>query len=148
MTMSNGESNQETKRFEVKATAESHFSWLRTRMSAERTLMSWVRTAIALIGFGFTIFQFLDRFNRTPGVEPAAHPQAPWIFGLALIGTGIIALIIALWEYRWGIQYLWSDEYKPIAGVGERWHTPVVTVTAVLIVIGIFAFGAVFLRVR
>lgn len=34
----------------------SHFSWLRTRLSVERTLMSWVRTAIALIGFGFTIF--------------------------------------------------------------------------------------------
>ena len=36
----------------------SHFSWLRTRLSIERTLMSWVRTSTALIGFGFTIFQF------------------------------------------------------------------------------------------
>jgi putative membrane protein len=58
--------------------------------------MSWVRTAIALIGFGFTIFQFLDRFNRMGGVEPASHPRAPWIFALALIATGIVALIIAL----------------------------------------------------
>jgi putative membrane protein len=39
-------------RFQVKATAESHFSWLRTRLSVERTLMSWVRTSVALIGFG------------------------------------------------------------------------------------------------
>ena len=50
----------EEPRFIVKPGPETHFSWLRTRMSAERTLMSWVRTAISLIGFGFTIFQFLD----------------------------------------------------------------------------------------
>ena len=41
-----------------------------------------------------------------------------------------------------------SDEYKPIAGVGDRWHTPITAVTVVLILIGIFAFVAVLLRVR
>lgn len=139
--------NEQSDRFAVKATAESHFSWLRTRMSAERTLMSWVRTAISLIGFGFTIYQLLDRFNKMPGVEPAAHPHAPWIFGLSLIGTGTVALIVAVWEYRWGINYLWSDEYKPIAGIGDRWHTPIMTVCIVLILIGAWAFAAVLLRV-
>jgi len=140
--------NQQPNRFDVRATADSHFSWLRTRMSAERTLMSWVRTGIALIGFGFTIFQVLDRFNKTAGVEPAELPRAPWIFGLALIGTGILALIVAVSQYRWCIRYLWSDQYKPIAGIGDRWHTPITAVTVVLILIGIWAFMAVFLRVR
>ena len=59
--------NEETSRFEVKADVPTHFAWLRTRMSMERTLMSWVRTATALIGFGFTIFQFLHRFNQDTG---------------------------------------------------------------------------------
>jgi putative membrane protein len=145
--MESFEERQERGRFEVKSTAETHFSWLRTRMSFERTLMSWVRTAIALIGFGFTIFQFLDHFNRMPGVQPAAHPRAPWIFSLALIGAGTIALIIAIWEYRWGVRYLWSDEYKGIAGLGDRWHTPALAVSLVLIAIGVFAFAAVLLRV-
>jgi len=140
--------NEQSDRFAVRATAESHFSWLRTRMSAERTLMSWVRTAIALIGFGFTIFQFLDRFNKMSGIEAAEHPRAPWIFGLALIGSGVIALIIAVSQYRWGLRYLWSDQYKPIAGIGDQWHTPTTAVCAVLILIGIGAFIAVFLRVR
>ena len=58
-------------RFEVKATASDHFSWLRTRLSVERTMMSWVRTATALIGFGFTIVQFFDRMQEMPGVAPA-----------------------------------------------------------------------------
>jgi uncharacterized protein DUF202 len=70
----------EEPRFIVKPSPESHFSWLRTRMSAERTLMSWVRTAISLIGFGFTIFQFLERLNTMTGAQPAEHPNAPWIF--------------------------------------------------------------------
>jgi hypothetical protein len=47
-----------------------------------------------------------------------------------------------------GIRYLWSDEYKPIAGVGDRWHTPIVAVCVVLILIGFSAFGAVFWRVH
>jgi putative membrane protein len=51
-------------RFEVRTTAESHFSWVRTRLSLERTLMSWVRTSVALIGFGFTIVRFFERSPR------------------------------------------------------------------------------------
>jgi putative membrane protein len=57
-------------RFEVKATASDHFGWLRTRLSVERTMMSWVRTATALIGFGFTIVQFFDRMQQMPGSLP------------------------------------------------------------------------------
>lgn len=146
--MPDSRAKQERKTFEVKASAESHFSWLRTRLSTERTLMSWVRTAAALIGFGFTIFQFLERFNKTPGVEPARHPQAPWILGMALIAVGIVALAIALWEYRWLVSYLWSKDFAPVAGVDEfPHHTPIIAVSVVLIVIGVFAFGAVLLRV-
>ena len=55
-------------RFEVRATASDHFSWLRTRLSVERTMMSWVRTATGLIGFGFAIVQFFDRMQQMPGL--------------------------------------------------------------------------------
>ena len=47
-------------RFTVKVTSDSHFGWLRTRLSLERTMMSWLRTATALIGFGFAIDQYLN----------------------------------------------------------------------------------------
>ena len=32
-------------RFEVRATAGDHFAWIRTRLSVERTMMAWLRTA-------------------------------------------------------------------------------------------------------
>jgi len=146
--MADSEQRTGTGRFEVKGDVASHFAWLRTRMSIERTLMAWVRTATALIGFGFTIFQFLYRFNKTPGVEPPEYPWAPWFLGLGLIGTGLAALIISVWEYRSTVRYLWEKDFKPIAGVDEfAHHTPVVAVSVVLILIGIFAFVAVLLRV-
>ena len=50
-------------RFEVRVTSDSHFGWIRTRLSVERTMMSWIRTAIALIGFGFAIVQFFERLR-------------------------------------------------------------------------------------
>jgi len=40
--MADSEQRTGTSRFDVKADVPSHFSWLRTRMSMERTLMSWV----------------------------------------------------------------------------------------------------------
>jgi putative membrane protein len=56
-------------RFEVRVTSDSHFSWLRTRLSVERTLMSWVRTATALIAVAIAvmligIFAFFAVFLR------------------------------------------------------------------------------------
>jgi putative membrane protein len=61
-------------RFEVRVTADSHFAWLRTRLALERTMMSWVRTAVSLIGFGFAIVQCFERMQQMPGVRPAENP--------------------------------------------------------------------------
>jgi putative membrane protein len=38
-------------------------------MSADRTLMSVIRTALALIGFGFTIFQVFKKLNEAQVVK-------------------------------------------------------------------------------
>lgn len=134
-------------RFDVKVTADSHFGWLRTRLSIERTLMSWVRTSVALIGFGFTIVQFFERIASMDGVEAARRPMAPRYLGLALIGAGVLGLAVTIWQYRWLLRYMWSDDYKSIAGAVEaRMQTPLIAIAALLLAIGVFAFGAVLLR--
>ena len=134
-------------RFEVRATADSHFGWIRTRLSVERTMMSWQRTAIALIGFGFAIVQYINHLQQIPGARPAYLPTAPEYLGLALISCGVLALVISLWQYFWTIRYLWGGSFAPIAGLTkEGMQSPVIAVAILLIGIGVFAFFAVLFR--
>jgi putative membrane protein len=121
-----------TDRFEVTPNAATHFAWLRTRLSIERTFMAWVRTSMALIGFGFTIVQFFEHLKLLEDVKPAARPVAPRQLGLALIGAGIVALAMFSLQYRSLIRYMWSKEFAPIAGsrsirpprLRSQWRSP------------------------
>jgi len=113
----------------------------------ERTMSSWVLTAITLIGFGFTIVLLFDEFSRFTGVEPPIHPLAPYHFGLALIGLGVAVLVIAGWQYRAILRYL---RHGGFAGMPEITQKPVqaliYAITVVTIFIGVFTFLAVAAR--
>jgi putative membrane protein len=134
-------------RFEVKPTADSHFAWIRTRLAIERTLMAWVRTSTALIGFGFTIVQFFGRLRSTQDVAPALLPETPRYLGLSLIGCGILGLAVSIRQYRKLLNYM-KEGFAPVAGVDEvASGTPLNSIAIVLLLIGVFAFSAVFLRI-
>jgi inner membrane protein YidH len=128
------------------STISTEYSWLRTRMSVERTLLSWNRTAVSLIGFGFTIYQFFLKFQQATAPE-AARPQAPRNFGLALIGAGVVAMALALWQHRVLVKELESESF---GAVRPHLHLPVrgqqsVFVTVILLIIGVAAFGWILL---
>jgi putative membrane protein len=134
-------------RFEVRVTADSHFAWLRTRLALERTIMSWLRTAVALIGFGFALVQYFNHLQQIPGARPAYLPTAPEFLGLALIACGVLALVVSIWQYRWTVRYLWGGSFAPIAGITkEGMNSPVLAIAVLLIGIGFFAFFAVLFR--
>jgi putative membrane protein len=120
-------------------------------LSVERTMMSWIRTAVSLIGFGFAIVQFFERLQQMPGLAPASFPRAPQYLGLALISCGVLALLVSIWEYRWTIRYMWTEPFEQVAGMRsgvsrEQMHSPVMAIAALLVFIGLFAFFAVLLR--
>jgi putative membrane protein len=138
-------------RFEVRVTADTHFGWLRTRLSVERTMMSWIRTAVSLIGFGFAIVQFFERLQQMQGIRPADYPRAAQYLGLMLIACGILSLIISIWQYWWTVRYLWGGPFAAVAGLREgvtteQMQSPVIAVAVLLTGIGLFAFLAVLLR--
>jgi putative membrane protein len=145
--MSDRQASGDPPRFEVRVTAESHFAWLRTRLAVERTMMAYLRTAVSLIGFGFAIVQFLHNFHPIPGKSAARFPDAAWCLGLALIFCGVLAALIAIWEYRWTIRYLWGDDFAPVAGMTKDGkNSPLFAIGVVLVLIGTFAFFAVLLN--
>ena|SRR5579871_1246497 len=145
--MAESEQSAGVPRFDVRVTADTHFGWIRTRLSVERTMMSWLRTAVSLIGFGFAIEQFFERLQQTPGVATADLPHAPTYLGLALIFAGIASLLISIQQYVWTARYLSSGSFGKVAGMREdSMHSPVLAVAILLTGIGMFAFFAVLLR--
>ena len=73
----------------------------RTRLAAERSLMAWIRTALSMITFGFTIYKFLQALHAQSPV-PVPRPDAPRNVGLLLVGIGTFAVALAVvqhWKY-------------------------------------------------
>lgn len=60
-------------------------------MSADRTLMSAIRTSLSLISFGFTIYQFFQHLEKEKALSTS---HAPRNFGVTLIYLGI-GMIVA-----------------------------------------------------
>lgn len=139
-------SPEEADRYEVRVTADSHFGWIRTRLSLERTPMSWMRTGTALIGFGFAIVQYLDRLQQVPGANPAYLPNAPRYLGLSMIAAGVLGLLVSIWQYRWTLGYLWHGSFASIAGIKQEGMQSAALGVAVLLVGVGLAFFAVLLR--
>ena len=142
-----GHASRAAEKFQEREAVSSHFAWLNTRLALEMTMMAWIRMAITLVGFGFTIVQFFERLNDMEGVAPAAQPFAARYVGLVLIASGVGALVVSALQYRATIRYLWQNDFAAIAGIGRApGNTPIYAVTITLTIIGVAAFLAVLLR--
>jgi putative membrane protein len=78
----------------------------RTRLAYERTLLAWVRTAVALISFGFTVYKFFQYLHGTQAAHGAVHLIGPREFAMAMIGIGLVALLLATIEHRRNMKSL------------------------------------------
>ena len=59
----------------------------------------------------------------------------------------MLALLISILQYRAVVRYLLSKQFEAIAGMQEVVrHTPLYVISIAMIFIGLFAFGAVYLR--
>jgi putative membrane protein len=69
----------------------------RVRFAAERTLLAWVRTGVALMGFGFVVARFgwFLREFAAQRQEPVASSRWSLVIGVSLIALGIAVNALA-----------------------------------------------------
>ena len=86
---------------------------IRDHLANERTYLSWMRSAIALMGFGVLIV-------RLRILRPPLAPQPPgngWKLGLAFAIVGLLAVILSTQHYFAVRDDIEEDTYEP----PDRW---------------------------
>jgi putative membrane protein len=71
-------------------------------LAVERTFLAWIRTALALMGFGFVVARFglfLRELQIAEPSEPARGYGFSLWFGTALIALGTIVSLSSSWRY-------------------------------------------------
>lgn len=83
----------------------------RVLFAAERTLLAWNRTAIALMGFGFLVERF-GLFLHVVMHQPAEplHRGASLVIGVTFILLGIALLLLSIRQYRQVLKTLGPAE--------------------------------------
>jgi putative membrane protein len=84
----------------------------RTLMGADRSLMAWIRTALSMVSFGFTIYKILQNFAEQGGALGAAGQ--PRVVALFLIGVGNASILLGIIEYWQRAKDLSAYEDIPI----------------------------------
>lgn len=71
----------------------------RVYFAAERTLLAWIRTGIAVVGLGFVVARFglFLRMMRT-GPDARPHPGST-VIGVTLVLLGAAAIGVAAWQH-------------------------------------------------
>jgi putative membrane protein len=88
---------------ETRPDSPAHPEDPRVRFAAERTLLAWIRTGIAMMGFGFVVARFglfLREFALAE--HDVAHQRSTgWSLGIgvALIGLGVVVNVLTSYEY-------------------------------------------------
>jgi putative membrane protein len=100
--------------------------------------MAWIRTALSMIGFGFSIYKFFQYLPEEIAAGNIRRPQAPRNLGLSLIALGTLALTAAAWQHR---------NFLKDIGVTQKLHQSISFIVAIFVIlIGLITFYGVLLR--
>ncbi len=91
---------------------------IREHQANERTFLAWLRTSIALIGFGLAIDRFslfLREKQTTVGDQeiPNASLIGSQAMSIGLVIFGIIIIVLAVWRYNRVFSQIEQENYKP-----------------------------------
>jgi putative membrane protein len=97
-------------------------------LANERTFLAWIRTSIALMGFGFVIVKFA-LFVRQIAMALGEKQEMPGkgysaIIGVIMVALGAIITLLAYLRYRTIEIQLMNNEYYP-----SKWLSALVALT-------------------
>ncbi|ANV87620.1 MULTISPECIES: YidH family protein [Cyanophyceae] len=102
----------------------------REHQANERTFLAWLRTSIALIGFGFAIARFgffvrqIEETLVSQSNLPLPNLASSETLGRAFAIAGIVIIALALWNYHQHFRQIEQGNYQP-----NRW---MITTTALV----------------
>jgi putative membrane protein len=91
----------------------------RIYMAAERTFLAWIRTGLALTGFGFVVARFGLFLREVAAVGQAVPPRGPGLsmpIGVALIVLGIVVNVVSALRHRRYLRAIDHGEFASAFG--------------------------------
>lgn len=107
----------------------------REHLANERTFLAWIRTSIALMGFGFVIVKFtlflkeLSLILKTAN-EPANGSSA--IIGVIMVAIGVIIAILAYFQYKKNKEQL-QKSYFVSSSMLSLWMTLIILIGGIFL---------------
>ena len=89
--------NPELKLGDILAQQRTDLAIERTILASVNSIQAWIRTSLSMIGFGFTIYKFLQSLQND-GLS-LMRPQTPRNVGLILIGLGTLSIVFGMLDY-------------------------------------------------
>ncbi|MEG5027759.1 DUF202 domain-containing protein [Microcoleus sp. AT8-B1] len=90
----------------------------REHQANERTFLAWLRTSLALVGFGFAISRFSLFLRQLQATVTQQEVSSPPFFnsetlGLSLVVFGIAVIALAAWRYNRVFWQIERGDYRP-----------------------------------
>ncbi|AFY61304.1 YidH family protein [Synechococcus sp. PCC 6312] len=129
--MSNSVELPPTSQDEKNPPRKKNLNRIRDHLANERTYLAWMRSAVALMGFGVLIVRL--RILRPPlAIQP---PGNGWRLGLAFAVVGLITVLLSTQHYFVVRDDIENDTYEP----PDRWVI-ISSLSIILLGVGVFYY--------